>query len=358
MISRRRYQWATATYVVSDLLRAAFLLAPVLLFKSLYAVLVGGLVFALLRVLVMLFFIRGEFKTGLRPDWKLLKQQLAYTVPFSMSVLVGVLTSNYHQVAVSSFFGAATFAIYSIGCLQIPLVEFMSTPASNVMMVRMAEEIRDGRKHELLPIWYDTTRKLALVFFPLVGLLIVSARPLILFLFTERYAASIPIFMVWSLSILFNAFQTDGVMRVFAQTRFLVVINIVRLAAIVAVMGWFLRSFNLIGAVLVTLIGVAVARVMALVRMSQLMETSFMKVVPWRNVGAIGLASMVAALPVIAMDAQLRLPPLYLLPINGVVYVLLYSAIVLTFRILTGSERASIFALVARYMPIPARKPE
>jgi O-antigen/teichoic acid export membrane protein len=273
-------------------------------------------------------------------------------------VLVGVLTSNYHQVAVSSFFGAATFAIYSIGCLQIPLVEFMSTPASNVMMVRMAEEIRDGRKHALLSIWYDTTRKLSLVFFPMVGLLLVSAQPLILFLFTERYAASIPIFMVWSLSILFAGFQTDGVMRVFAQTRFLVVINIVRLIAIVAVMGWFLRSFDLVGAVLITLIGMFVAKMLAIVRMSQLMETRLINIVPWRNVGGILLASMIAALPVIAIDAQLRLPPLYLLPINGMVYLLSYSFLIVVFRILTVSERDAIIRFAARFIPIPARKPE
>ena len=306
----------------------------------------------------MLFYIRMEFRTGLRPDWKLLKQQLAYTLPFSLSVLVGVLTNNYHQVAVSSFFGAATFAVYSIGCLQIPLVDFMATPASNVMMVRMAEEIRDGRKHALLSIWYDTTRKLALVFFPLVGLLIVSANPLILFLFTERYAASIPVFMVWSLSILFAAFQTDGVMRVFAQTRFLVAINIARLAAIIAVMGWFLRSFNLVGAVLVTLLGIFVAKLMALLRMSRLMDTSLIKVVPWRNVGGVLMASMIAALPVLAIDARLGLPPIYVLPINGMLYMLSYSAVILMFRILTASERNAIIAFIARYTPIPARRSE
>jgi O-antigen/teichoic acid export membrane protein len=358
LISRRRYQAATASYVISDLLRAAFLLAPVLLFHSLQAVLIGGGIFALLRTLVVMFYVRHDFKSGLRPDWKLLKEQLAYTLPFSLSVLVGVATTNYHQVAVSSFFDAATFAVYSIGCLQIPLIDFMATPASNVMMVRMAEEIRDGRNSELLWIWYDTTRKLALVFFAMVGLLIVTARPLIEFLFTSRYAASIPIFMVWSLSILFAAFQTDGVMRVFAQTRYLVVINIARLIAIVAVMGWFLRTFNLVGAVLVTLMGMFVAKGMALIRMRTLMNVSFTELLPWKNLAAILMAAMIAALPVSLLNARIHLAPIYLLPMSGMVYLLSYISLVFIFRILSESERQTIVAFAARYVAIPARKPE
>ena len=358
LISRRRFQAATASYVASDVLRAAFLLAPLLLFKSLHSLFIGGLAFCIIRVSVMLFYVRREFKEGLKPDWTLLKQQLVYTLPFSLSVLVGVATTNYHQLAVSSYFDAATFAIYSIGCLQIPLVDFMANPASNVMMVRMSEDIRDGRTQDILPIWHDTTRKLALLFFPMVGLLVVNAQALIVFLFTDRYVASIPIFMVWSLSILLAAFQTDGVMRVFAQTRYLVAINIARLVVIVAVMGWFLREFSLVGGVLVTLIGMIVGKAMAMVRMSDLMETSLMRLLPWKNLGGILLAAMISALPVLALNAELALAPMYLLPIGGMLYMLVYSALILAFRILTVSERHAILALAGRYVAIPARKPE
>ena len=45
----------------------------------------------------------------------------------------------------------------------------------------------------LLPIWHDTTRKLALLFFPFVGLLVVNAYGLITLLFTRSYAASVAV---------------------------------------------------------------------------------------------------------------------------------------------------------------------
>jgi len=75
----------------------------------------------------------------------LLKERRAYALPFTLSVIVQVIQQNYHQYAVAFHFDAATFAIYSVGCLQIPLVDFMATPASNVMMVRMTEELPGER---------------------------------------------------------------------------------------------------------------------------------------------------------------------------------------------------------------------
>src|SRR5207237_177672 len=77
------------------------------------------------------------------------------------------------------------------------------------------------------------------------------ARAVIGFLFTRPYLASGPVFMLWCLMILPSAFSVDSVLRAYAQTRFLLVMNIVRLAVIAVLIGWFLNHFGMIGAVLV-----------------------------------------------------------------------------------------------------------
>jgi O-antigen/teichoic acid export membrane protein len=243
----------------------------------------GAIAFCVARVLASLVFLNTEFRGDLHFDKVLLRDQMNYAVPLALSGIILVIQGSYHQYAVSWAFDAATFAIYSVGCLQIPLVDFMATPAANVMMVRMTEKLRDGQSGYLLPIWHDTTHKLALILFPLTGLLISNAHALITFLFTPAYAASVPIFTVWTLSILASAFQTDAVLRVFAQMRFIFVINLVRLALIAGFMGWFPSSFYLTGPVMLTMIGILVAKVMALVRIKRVLNTTFMRLLPWRN---------------------------------------------------------------------------
>ena len=63
-----------------------------------------------------------------------------------------------------------------------------------------------------------------------------------------------PIFIVFSLTIPFAAFAVDAVLRAYAQTRFLLVMNIVRFAVVVLLIVPLLWGFGLIGAVLVTLL--------------------------------------------------------------------------------------------------------
>jgi O-antigen/teichoic acid export membrane protein len=342
MISRKRYKLAAATYVSTDLFRAFFLVIPALITRSLMWALIASVVFLFMRVCAIFGYFRWEFGDDLRLDRTLLKEQCAYALPFTLSVIVQVIQQNYHQYAVAFHFDAATFAIYSVGCLQIPLVDFMATPASNVMMVRMTEQLRETGVSRLLPIWHDTTHKLALLFFPFVGLLIVNAYQLITLLFTAAYAASVPIFMVWCLSILIAAFQTDGVLRVFAQMRCLFTINVVRLVLVLLMMGWFLSNFNLMGAVLITLIGMLLAKIMALVRIQRLLETSFAELLPWRNLGGILLAGMVAAIPAVIVNSKLDIPVLVLMPLSGIVYMGTYCALVLAFGLLGNNEIAAI----------------
>jgi len=342
MIARKRYRLAAVTYVVSDMLRMVCLVVPAFVTRSLEWALIGSVIFLFLRVCAIFPYFRHEFGGALRLDKALLKAQWAYALPFSLSVVVQVIQSNYHQYAVAFSFDAATFAIYSVGCLQVPLVDFMATPASNVMMVRMAEDIRDGHARRLLPIWHDTTRKLALLFFPFVGLLVANAYHLITFLFTANYAASVPIFMVWSLSILASAFQTDGVLRVFAEMRFLFATNVVRLAAVVLLMGFFLSHFHLMGAVLITILGIVIAKVMVLVRMRKLLNTSFSELLPWKNLGGILLVAMLAALPALIVNAKLAASALVVLPVAGLAYVITYGTLVLVSGLLSEGERAKI----------------
>ena len=346
MISRKRYSLAASTYAASDLLRAAFLLVPALLTRSLAWALMGTVIFFGIRLCAAFAYFRWEFGSEVRPDTQLLKEQWVYVLPYTLAGIVQVIQQNYHQYLVAFNFDAATFAIYSVGCLQIPLVDFVSTPTSNVMMVRMSEKLRDGDDRGVLSIWHDATRKLALIFFPLVGLLLVDAYRLITFLFTTAYVASVPIFMLSSLSVLTAALQTDGVLRVFAQIRYMFVTNIVRLVMVLLLMGWSLRVFGLMGAIMVTLLGILLARIMALCRIRKVLQTTYPQLLPWRSLGKTLIAAMMAAIPVIILNARESAAASVMLIVSGMVYVAVYAVLVLIFRLLSRQEIEAIKRIV------------
>jgi O-antigen/teichoic acid export membrane protein len=255
---------------------------------------------------------------------------------------VDTLQVNYHQYAVSHHFDAATFAVYSVGCFQIPLMELVASPMANVMMVRMMEGIREGRGEDALAVWAGTTRALALLFFPAVALLVVAAPDLIVFLFTESYRGSVPVFVIWSLSVALSAMPTDGALRVYAATRFLLVLGLLRLVLIAASIGAFLRMFGLRGAVLVTVTVAVIAKAASLVRLGSLMHVRLARLLPWRDLMGIAVLAAAAALPALAVRSAVVAPHVFRLALTGLVYGVGYLATLFHSSLLAESEKRAL----------------
>src|SRR5258708_23158814 len=150
-------------------------------------------------------------------------------------------------------------------------------------MVRMGEKLQGGEAGAVRALWHDAVCKLAVRFVPLVALLLVAGREVIVRLFTDRYLESVPLFRLGSIAILFTVLQTDSVLRVLAQTRFLLVQNIVRLLLVAALIDFALSRFQLPGAILLTLLVTAFGKAWALAGIGRLQGIPFSALLPWRR---------------------------------------------------------------------------
>jgi O-antigen/teichoic acid export membrane protein len=348
LISRGQYFRASVCYALSDLARAVAFLLPVLLFRQLGWLLKGAVFVAFLRVLLTLYYFRREFRGGFKLDRVLLKRQLSYALPFAAAVLVEIVQASLPQYAVSYLFNPATFAIFAVGCLQIPLVDFAASPTSDVMMVKMQERLAEGRKPAVVAIWHDTTWKLAVLFFPLMVFCVVAARQIIVLLFTAKYAASVPIFMAWSTMILLSVLQVDGVLRVFAETRLLLALNLMRLAIIAVLLKWSLSQFSLLGPVLVIVLATLAFKAVALIRMKRLFEISASQLLPWRSLAALLGASAGAGAAAWAVKSQLHVGTVPLLFATGSAYAITYLVLVWRFNLLNENERLALAGLARK----------
>ena len=108
-----------------------------------------------------------------------------------------------------------------------------------------------------------------MIVIPLTGFLMVAAHDLILLLFTKTYLASVSIFALWALTTAAFAFPTDAVLRVYADTRAILWLNLVRLIFVASLIGFAISRFGLIGPVIVTLGSLFLAKALALGRISK-----------------------------------------------------------------------------------------
>ena len=348
MTARSAYRAAAIAYAVTDVTRALFLIVPVMIAPSLRSLLYGAVAFAALRFAYTAHYFWRTFGSGFRPDARCFARQLTYALPFALAVVASIAQENLHQYAVSGLFDAATFAVYSVGCLQIPLVDLVATTVCNVMMVGMTTAIHDGRESEVINLWHDAVRKLALVFFPLTGLLLLIARDVIVMLFTDTYAASVPIFMIGLVAVLFAAIPMDGLLRVYARTNVLLGINLIRLAMIALLIHWAIRSFGLAGAMLVTVMALALGKAIGLAAAATRWRVGIGRLLPWRALSLIAAVSLAAAVPALAVGYGLQAPPFIRLVLVGTVYGAVYVAAALGVGLLLPHERAALSSSMGR----------
>ena len=119
----------------------------------------------------------------------------------------------------------------------------------------------------------------------------------------------------------------NAVLRVFAQTRFLLVMNLMRLAMVAVLIGWFLSVFGMSGAVLVTLLSTALVNMIGVAKIARLLHVSFSEALPWSRLGGIAARAGIAAVPVLWLTHDLPLSPILGLMTGGAVYGGIYFAL-------------------------------
>jgi O-antigen/teichoic acid export membrane protein len=325
LVSRGRYSRAALTYGVSDLMRVACVLTPAILIGTIPAVMWGAAGFAVARLGVMLWALRRDLVTSFRPDVPTWRNQLAYALPFALAVTVEIIQANFHQYVVAARFDAATFAIFAVGVLQLPLVDVIVTSVANVMMVKIGGDGLDVRA--ALALWHDTIVRLSLLVFPLVAFMLIAARDIIALVYTDAYLASVPIFQLSTVGILSACLCVDAVLRAYAQTRMLFGLNLVRLGAVALLIGWSLTVFGLLGAVAATLCATAIARVLGLARIARIMGVGLAALLPWRRLALTAALAGMAALPAVWVHRTLTslgsLEVLVVAAVYGTAFVLL-----------------------------------
>ena len=326
MITRNRHRLSAVTYTASDAVRALCLVVPALIWRDVRSVMLGAVVFAFARALLTIVYLRVELGRELKPDLSLLRKQLGYALPFAAAVTLEITQGSLHQFVVAHSFDTTTFAVYSVGCLQIPLVDFVATGAGSVLMVKMAERSGPADNGARLELWYEAVRKLALLLLPLVALLLVAGRELIMFLFTERFAASVPVFLVSSLAIAFAALPTDSALRAYGDTRVLFTMNVVRLAVVGGSIVPLLSGFGIVGAAASMVLGTVAVKTVALVRLRRLLGVGTAQLLPYRDLASTLALSVGAALLAWGAKSLLVTSVFASMTVAGVVFVITYLA--------------------------------
>jgi O-antigen/teichoic acid export membrane protein len=300
ILSEGRIARTAVAYVVTDGVRAGALIlgarwgGPVGLFWAATAV-------SLLRVVALFFLVGSRTVPFRRPHTALFKRQLAYALPFAGASYLYVAQRYFSQYAVSASFDAATFALFTVASFHMPVVDIVFTPVSDVMIVHIGKAHHAGEPHAAWRAWNDTVQKLAAILLPATACAWLFGPTMLPLLFTHKYEASVPLFLLATAEIPLWILPLDALLRAAGDTRFLFVFNGVRIGVTAALVLGGIHFFGLPGAIAGGVASEAVARVGLLWRGRRHLDVPWAQVCDWAALGRTAAAALVACVPAAAI---------------------------------------------------------
>lgn len=293
----------TAFFIVgAQLLKTALMTAAVLFYANVDSLIFAMIVLFVLQTIVLLFYLHGRFPYFWKTfDFAFFREQMAYALPFGLSVLLYVGQTDIHNYFVSHGFTAAEFAIYSQGCFDLPLIAMLYESVGAVMIPRMSQLQHEGKESEMLRMSVSATQKLAFFYFPIFCFLQIVGNEFITTLFTEKYAASIPIFRVNLFALPLFSLVVDPIIRAYpAAARSLLKLRIVIVIALVGLFWYGIGRFDLIGMISIVVSAILFEKIAAAWISARMLNVGAKDMGLFKTTGKIAVAAVSAGLVLLA----------------------------------------------------------
>ncbi|MBF5041080.1 oligosaccharide flippase family protein [Aggregicoccus sp. 17bor-14] len=302
LTSQGRTRESALVYLASDAVRAGVMVVPCLLGFGLHGLMWAVAGFALARYLAT-WALTLRSSTGPLFSPQLMRAQLAYAAPFGAAMLLSVPQQNAHLYMVAGAVAPALYALYRVGCFQLPVVDLLYTPTSEVLMVRLGELEKEGRLDEAVDAFKEAAGKLAFVFLPFAAFLFAAAPEFIGALFGQKFLPAVPIFRVSVLGVALAVLPMDGVLRARGFTRAIFLSYLTKALVTLPLVYLGVRHFGMSGGIASWALAEVVGKATLLMPLPRALSTPerplhLRDVIPWRQLGQAGLSAAAAALGV------------------------------------------------------------
>ena len=242
---------ASLFVILVQLTKSGFMMGAAILFGSVHAVVLAAVLQGAFHCLIMFAYLHrrfGRFWTTF--DWPLFKAQLANALPFGIGGLAFATQADLHNYFVSHYFEPAQFAIYAVGCFQLPLLGMLFESVVSVLMPEVARRHARADYDGIITLWAEAVRKLCLFFLPTYVLLFVVRHEFISTLFTSNYAAAAPIFAINLLGVFLYVCVPTSILRSFEELKyFRLKLSLAMIPAACAALYVGIQAGGLVGAI-------------------------------------------------------------------------------------------------------------
>lgn len=382
-IANREARLATFFIIFAQFSKTLLMVAAVLLFTTVDSFIYAAMIQGTLQAIILLVYLNYRFPHFWgKLDFAFFREQLIYALPFGLAGMLWTLQTDIHNYFVGYRFTEADFAIYTTGCFQLPLIAMLSESVISVLIPRMTELETAGDKPEMIRLTARAMQKLAFFYFPIYVFMFITAETFIFTLFTHNYMASVPVFMINLTLLPLQIIVTDPVVRAYKELgRFLLVLRIFILIALVATLYFGIHHFGLSGMIMIVVIVSVFEKLIAETVIIRKLGAGRKDLPLLKNVGKTAAVSLVAGLAAFLVYSNLKdyvfhfgerlaaaifaAPKLSItdfigggltLAVSGLVFAAVYLAGTYYFNVIEDGEKEMIWSVVRRPLSIVKKR--
>lgn len=301
----RSKKLAVISFIFS-IVKMFFLLICIFVFSSKLKYLFWGVIISsFIKYIWIVFEMMNYYKyERFQFSTELIKEQFAYSIPIGLSSIIGILAATLDKNMVAYFFKPEQYAVFANGAFEIPLIEVITGSITAVLIPELSRLYnKQGSNNEkILDIWKNSIVSSCAILVPIMFGLMVFSKGFVLFLFSEKYLASIPIFEIYLLTLPLRSINF-GSMLIISNNQNKILIN----SGISIVLSFIL---NLILIKLLGFYGAALAIVfsayfLAILQSYQILKefrTSINKLFPWKKISLIVFISFITSMPFVFLN--------------------------------------------------------
>lgn len=350
--ANQEVRYSAAFVVLAQFTKSVALILATVLSPSVGSLLYASMIQAVVQLALLFWYMHIRFPGFLRAfDWPLLKEQFSYSAPLAVGGLMYTIRTDYHNYSVSRWFGPEAFAIYSMGCMQLPLIGMLRESLAAVLIPRFSQLEREGRHREAGDLTLRAMRKLALAYWALLALLLAVGYDLLVTMFTDKFRESWPIYQINLLLLVTAVMANDPVLRAYSQHRYYILrLRTLLLVGLVAALELGLLRFGMTIAIIVVVVNMSVERFLITYKVSKVLGMTADDFRPHiRSLAKIAASSAIAGVAAaIACNAIAVTLPQVRLVAGTAAFAIAYGVCLWAFRVLMPDETGMLRAQLAR----------
>ncbi|MDX2001176.1 MAG: polysaccharide biosynthesis C-terminal domain-containing protein [Chitinophagales bacterium] len=229
------------------LINVFLVLLPVWLGYGLQGALLGLVVFAILKFVLLLAVLTRNARFQVQPA--MFKEHSYIALPLALSIFVSGAGDLVDGYLVSTHFDKGVFAIFRYGARELPFAIMLANAFSTAAILHVAKDLETS-----LPFIKQRARQMMHLLFPITIILMLTSKWLYVWVFRDEFVSSAPVFNIYLLLLVSRMVFPQTILNGLKQTRPILIFALMEISLNVLLSIVFIQWWGILGVACATVI--------------------------------------------------------------------------------------------------------